>query len=194
MRSSALLEIATGLEHLPIEDHVKSLVRQLVRAVAARHNVKGVELSNRVAYAKQILAQGVARTAVMERLRSRFEISREQAYRDIRSALKLCQKSSPHDTHDGQNNQETGTGCTGKKLEDRSVNKSRTTNKAASAASKFDTGALLTIDEVAAKLDVSHSTIHRLPLRHIRIGRSLRFDPVDLGHLIESSKVPLAAA
>ena len=39
--------------------------------------------------------------------------------------------------------------------------------KAQSAESKLRSGALLDIQEVAAKLDVSHSTVHRLPLPSI---------------------------
>jgi hypothetical protein len=46
----------------------------------------------------------------------------------------------------------------------------------------------MTINEVAARLDVSPMTVHRLPLESIRVGRLLRFDPKDVGLLIERSK------
>jgi predicted DNA-binding transcriptional regulator AlpA len=66
-------------------------------------------------------------------------------------------------------------------------------DKAQSATQKLATGALMTLNEVAAKLDLSHSTIHRLPLPSIRIGRSLRYDPQDVRRLIDSSKEPILA-
>ncbi|WP_161993279.1 helix-turn-helix domain-containing protein [Lacisediminimonas profundi] len=65
--------------------------------------------------------------------------------------------------------------------------------KAQSAETKLRTGALLDIQEVAAKLDVSHSTVHRLPLPSIRIGKQLRFDPKDVQRLIEAGREPIAA-
>jgi hypothetical protein len=62
------------------------------------------------------------------------------------------------------------------------------TQSAQSAAQKMDTGALLTLSEVAALLDLSPATVHGLPLPSIRLGRGLRFDPKDVKHLIETSK------
>lgn len=61
-------------------------------------------------------------------------------------------------------------------------------NLAQSAAEKIATGALMTIEEVAARFDVSPQTVHRMPLESIRLGRSLRFDPRDVSKLIEDSK------
>ena len=49
---------------------------------------------------------------------------------------------------------------------------------------------LLTLDQVAAKLQVSMSTVRRLldrgELKAVRIGRSLRVRPVDLAAYIDS--------
>lgn len=59
-----------------------------------------------------------------------------------------------------------------------------------SAAAKMQSGGLMKIDEVAALLDVGAATIHKMPLSSIRIGRALRFDPVDVGHLIAACKEP----
>lgn len=59
-----------------------------------------------------------------------------------------------------------------------------------SAALKMQTGGLLTLAEVAALLDVGSSTVHKMPLSSIRLGRSLRFDPVDVGSLIAACKEP----
>jgi predicted DNA-binding transcriptional regulator AlpA len=52
---------------------------------------------------------------------------------------------------------------------------------------------LLTLAEVANLLDLAPATVHRLPLPSIRLGRSLRFDPIDVEKLIEASKEPIAA-
>lgn len=64
---------------------------------------------------------------------------------------------------------------------------------AASAARKMAGGALMRIDEVGAVLDLAPATVHALPLQSVRIGRSLRFDPVDVRRFIESCKEPVVA-
>lgn len=50
----------------------------------------------------------------------------------------------------------------------------------------------MTLAEVAALLDVAPMTVHRLPLKSIRLGRSLRFDPKDVRRLIANCKEALA--
>jgi hypothetical protein len=64
---------------------------------------------------------------------------------------------------------------------------------AACAAKKMATGVLMRIAEVGTMLDVAPATVHALPLKSIRIGRSLRFDPVDVRQFIESCKEPVLA-
>lgn len=59
------------------------------------------------------------------------------------------------------------------------------------AMQKMKTGALLTLPEVAAMLDINPQTVHSLPLESIRLGRSLRFDPADLRRLINGCKEPV---
>lgn len=59
-----------------------------------------------------------------------------------------------------------------------------------SARAKIAAGGLMTLQEVAALLDVASSTVHGLPLPSIRIGRSLRFDPQDVCLLIEICREP----
>lgn len=61
-------------------------------------------------------------------------------------------------------------------------------DQAKAANKKLNSGALLRLDEVAAILDVAPTTVHRLPIPSIRLGRQLRFDPKDVRKLIESSK------
>lgn len=61
------------------------------------------------------------------------------------------------------------------------------------AMQKMQTGALLTLQEVAAMLDIAPQTVHSLPLESIRLGRALRFDPADLRRLINGCKEPVLA-
>lgn len=65
--------------------------------------------------------------------------------------------------------------------------------KARVAAEKLESGAFLAADEVTALLDISISTLHRLPLQSFRIGRQLRYAPQDVQRLIEQSREPIAA-
>lgn len=62
---------------------------------------------------------------------------------------------------------------------------------AASAAHKMATGTLMRIAEVGTVLDLAPATVHALPLQSVRIGRSLRFDPIDVKRFIESCKEPV---
>jgi hypothetical protein len=66
-------------------------------------------------------------------------------------------------------------------------------NAVASAAEKVTVGALLNLNETAAFLGVAPGTVHGLPLPSIRLGKLLRFDPVDVRRLIESCKEPALA-
>ncbi len=61
------------------------------------------------------------------------------------------------------------------------------------AGKKMESGAYLTLSEVSSLLDLSVSTIHRLPLPSIRLGRSLRYDPKDINRLLDSCREPIAA-
>lgn len=63
-------------------------------------------------------------------------------------------------------------------------------NAGISASEKVAAGSLLTLTETAAWLSVAPSTVHRLPLPSIRLGKSLRFDPADVRRLIEACKEP----
>jgi predicted DNA-binding transcriptional regulator AlpA len=64
---------------------------------------------------------------------------------------------------------------------------------AACASKKMATGVLMRIAEVGSMLDVAPATVHALPLKSIRIGRSLRYDPADVRQFIESCKEPVLA-
>jgi hypothetical protein len=66
-------------------------------------------------------------------------------------------------------------------------------NPVASAAEKVAFGALLNLNEAAAFLGVAPGTVHGLPLPSVRLGKLLRFDPVDVRRLIELCKEPTLA-
>lgn len=59
---------------------------------------------------------------------------------------------------------------------------------AKTANQKLASGALLSLEEVAALFDVAPATVHRLPLLSIRLGRQYRFDPKDVTRLINENK------
>lgn len=71
------------------------------------------------------------------------------------------------------------------------MNKDIPASRAETAARKVATGALLRLSEVAALLDVAPATVHSLELPSIRIGKSLRFDPIDVRRLIETCREPV---
>lgn len=100
MRSTVLLEILREVDTLDASDAdaMKQKVKQLVRTKGIEHGVKAIEKTERVDFARRLLNARVSRTTIMERLKARFDISKEQAYREVRSALQLCQKSKPIDT------------------------------------------------------------------------------------------------
>lgn len=64
---------------------------------------------------------------------------------------------------------------------------------ARAASHKLVTGALMTLTEVAAMLDIAPATVHVLPLPPIRVGRQYRFDPKDVRHFIEANKEAVRA-
>lgn len=64
----------------------------------------------------------------------------------------------------------------------------KTAELAASAAIKMANGALMTIEEVGARLSISPMTVHKMPLPSIRLGRLLRFEPRAVAALIDASR------
>lgn len=60
-----------------------------------------------------------------------------------------------------------------------------------SARGKIAAGGLMTLSEVAALYGLSQSTVHALPLPSIRLGRSLRYDPLDVCRLINLCREPV---
>ena len=84
MRSAVLLEIFQSVDELPIDDTAKASVRQMLCRIGSGEGVKGLENAVRVQYARDLLARNCSKTTVMERMKARYGISRETAYRLIR--------------------------------------------------------------------------------------------------------------
>jgi hypothetical protein len=56
------------------------------------------------------------------------------------------------------------------------------------ASQKLCSGTLLSLEELAALLDIAPATVHKLPLACVRIGRQYRFDPKDVQQFILQNK------
>jgi len=92
MRSAVLLEIFRAVDGLQVDDAAKADFRKLLCRIGSEEGVKGLENAERVQHARDLLRNGCSKTTVMERLKARYEISRETAYRDIREASEAVAK------------------------------------------------------------------------------------------------------
>jgi len=108
MRSEVLLEILNGIDNLAIDEAAKREVRCLVNTVGWEHGVRRITCASRVEFARRLLDLKVSRTTIKDRLKAAFGISKEQAYRDIRAALKLCQESRQIATENDQTKASNG--------------------------------------------------------------------------------------
>jgi hypothetical protein len=91
MNGTALLEIMEGIDTLNADPVAKRKFADLVRGVGAAHGCMQIERADRVAFAKQLLALGVSRPTIRDRLIATFGVSRPHAYRIIGAALQLPQ-------------------------------------------------------------------------------------------------------
>jgi hypothetical protein len=178
MRLSAIQELMEGLDRLSADEDAKRQFRRLVSAIAAQHGLREIERTDRVDFARRLHDLRTSRPTIRDRLIAKYGISKRQAYRVIHESLQLCQKQGWGGTVQRENQALNIVGW---------IMEIATINLAQSAAQKIATGALMTIEEVAARFDVSSQTVHRMPLPSIRLGRSLRFDPRDVNRLIEES-------
>ena len=86
MRSAVLLEIFQSVDSLPVDDAAKVSFRKLLCQVGFEQGVKGMENAGKVQYARDLLNNRCSKNTTMERLKARYGVSREQAYRYIREA------------------------------------------------------------------------------------------------------------
>ncbi|RZI41514.1 DNA-binding protein [Herbaspirillum sp. HC18] len=59
------------------------------------------------------------------------------------------------------------------------------------ASQKMVDGVMMTIEDVAALFGMPPTTVHKLQIPSLRIGRSLRFSPADVSKFIESCREPV---
>lgn len=71
------------------DPHAKADFRKLIEAVGLAHGVSISSKPDRIAFARQLLTAGAARSEIRGRLMVRFEIGESQAYRDIGDALQI---------------------------------------------------------------------------------------------------------
>jgi len=86
VRTSVLLEIFHSIDTLQVDEGAKASFRKLLSQVGACEGVKALESVERTQYARDLLGKQCSNTTVMERLKARYGISRETAYRHIRDA------------------------------------------------------------------------------------------------------------
>ena len=98
MNGAALIEIMEGIDRLDADQSAKRKFSDLVRAVGAAHGCAQIERAERIAFARQLLAQGVSRPTIRDRLAAIFGVSRPHAYRIINAALQLSHKAPSDET------------------------------------------------------------------------------------------------
>jgi hypothetical protein len=92
MRSAILLEIFHSVDALEVDDTAKASFRDLLCRIGSGEGVKGLKSAVRIRYASDLLKKNCSKTTVMERLKARYGISRETAYRHIREASEPVSK------------------------------------------------------------------------------------------------------
>jgi hypothetical protein len=103
MRSIALREIFEGISRLDVDEVAKQQFRLLVARIGSEHGVKGVDIDERISFARRLIEARVSRPTVRDRLIARYGISGKQAYRTISAAMELGHKLPPNDTNTKEN-------------------------------------------------------------------------------------------
>lgn len=88
------------------DEPAKNAFREAIRRIAKTQGVGSLERGERVEYASELLARRVQRVFIRDRLKSRFQISKTQAYRDIEEALQLSHKPPSNGTQQAFNKNE----------------------------------------------------------------------------------------
>ena len=86
--SLLIQDIYAGIDTLDIDEGAKQRFREFVRGVRVAHgDGVGIEREDRTAFATSLLGARVPRSEIRDRLISRYDLSRRQAYRVIAEAL-----------------------------------------------------------------------------------------------------------
>jgi hypothetical protein len=89
MDGAALMEIMEGIGTLDVDPIAKREFGNLVRGIGAAHGCVQIVRTERIMFARELLARKVSRPTVRDRLIASFGVSRPQAYLIIKSALRL---------------------------------------------------------------------------------------------------------
>lgn len=100
IRLDALLDLLAQIDGLETDAVAKRQFRDLIYQVGAIHKVPAIERQVRIEFAAGLTHARVSVPSIRDRLIARFAIGKRQAYRDIESALKLCQKPPDFGTRD----------------------------------------------------------------------------------------------
>lgn len=97
MRADVFLDLIAQLDGISAEDAAKAAFLKLIENVAENNGVGLVERvkqrNERVEFARHLMKElREVRPVVRERLMSRYQISRAQAYADMSAALQLSRK------------------------------------------------------------------------------------------------------
>jgi hypothetical protein len=115
MRKSAYQQLIDSLAGIPVPDEAKRQFEELIRRRAAQDGVTGLELSERVQFARHLLDLRQPRAVISRRLMARYSIGRTQAYKAVNEALQLSGFPPGNRTQTGSN----------EALDERTLNESR---------------------------------------------------------------------
>lgn len=95
MDGAALMEIMEGIGGLNVDPVAKREFSNLVRGIGVAHGCVQIVRTDRITFARELLARGVSRPTIRDRLIATFGVSRPQAYLIIKGALRAPLSKNP---------------------------------------------------------------------------------------------------
>lgn len=95
MDGAALIEIMEGIGALDVDPIAKLEFSNLVRGIGTAHGCTQIVRLDRTLFARELLARGVSRATIRDRMISTFGVSRPEAYRSINRAMRRSEKLYP---------------------------------------------------------------------------------------------------
>ena len=86
-KATIYLQLLDGLAGMDLPDEVKQKYEEMIRMNAAMNGVTAIDRPERVRYARHLLDLKEPRPAICQRLMTKYEIGRSQAYKVIQDAL-----------------------------------------------------------------------------------------------------------
>jgi hypothetical protein len=87
MRAAILHEIIEAADLLDVPPAAREEFKRLVRRVGAAYGARGMAAPDQIAFARRLLAAGISRPTIRDRLVAQHDMSPRQAYRVIEAAL-----------------------------------------------------------------------------------------------------------